>query len=267
MGAHATRGTRDAGAGGSRRRRRRRATPVSVLGELLLTAGVVLALFVVHQLWWTGMQTHRVQAELREELERAWAAPPAAAAPAGPDAAAPVTARGAMGYLTVPRIGLDAVFSEGVGQAELANGPGHYPASAAPGQIGNVAFAAHRDGNAAHFSELDALAACDEIIVETAAARHVYRVLDLAGGETACLPGPTRAALAGPDYAGIAGRVIVDPGADGVVAPIPENAKLGRGGQPAVALLTLTTCHPHWSSANRMVVHAALERTEAKEGS
>ena len=41
---------------------------VGVLGELLITIGVLLALFVVWQLWWTDVVADREQAELVRDL-------------------------------------------------------------------------------------------------------------------------------------------------------------------------------------------------------
>ena len=39
-----------------------------VVGELLLTAGVLIVLFVVYQLWWTDVMAHRATDQARQEL-------------------------------------------------------------------------------------------------------------------------------------------------------------------------------------------------------
>src|SRR5687768_5168673 len=62
--------------------------------------------------------------------------------------------------LTIPRIGLDEIVVEGVGNRELNAGPGHLPGSALPGLPGNSVVSAHRDR---HFSDLGGVAIGDTI--------------------------------------------------------------------------------------------------------
>lgn len=66
--------------------------------------------------------------------------------------------------LTIPRIRLDEIVVEGVGDDELNAGPGHLPGSALPGMRGNAVISAHRDR---HFSHLDELQFGDTIRTET----------------------------------------------------------------------------------------------------
>jgi len=66
--------------------------------------------------------------------------------------------------LRIPRIRLDEIVIEGVGDDELNAGPGHLPGSALPGMIGNAVISAHRDR---HFSRLDELQLGDTIRTET----------------------------------------------------------------------------------------------------
>lgn len=66
--------------------------------------------------------------------------------------------------LRIPRIRLDAIVIEGVGDDQLNAGPGHLPGSALPGMRGNAVISAHRDR---HFSNLDALQLGDTIHTET----------------------------------------------------------------------------------------------------
>jgi LPXTG-site transpeptidase (sortase) family protein len=76
--------------------------------------------------------------------------------------------------LLIPSLGLDEVVVEGVGEAQLAAGPGHLPGSAWPGDSGNAIISAHRDR---HFHGLDALAVGDTIITETLAGRASWVVV------------------------------------------------------------------------------------------
>jgi sortase A len=66
--------------------------------------------------------------------------------------------------LTIPRIRLDEIVLEGVGDDELDAAPGHLPGSALPGMRGNAVISAHRDR---HFRNLDELQVGDTIVTET----------------------------------------------------------------------------------------------------
>jgi sortase A len=66
--------------------------------------------------------------------------------------------------LRVPRLGLDEIVLEGVGDRELNAGPGHLPGSALPGTAGNAVISAHRDR---HFRTLDRIQLGDTIVTET----------------------------------------------------------------------------------------------------
>jgi sortase A len=67
--------------------------------------------------------------------------------------------------IVIPRINLDAIVLEGVGDAELNADPGHFPGSALPGESGNAVISAHRDR---HFSHFDQLALGDTVVTESA---------------------------------------------------------------------------------------------------
>ena len=126
---------------------------------------------------------------------------------------------GAVGLIEIPKIGLDKAIVEGVGVAELKTGPGHYPETPMPGQPGNAAIAGHRTTYGAPFNRLDELVAGDAILVTTAQGEFRYEV------ESA---------------------VVVHPGQSEVLDPTPD------------ARLTLTTCHPEFSAAQRLVLTAKL---------
>ena len=82
----------------------------------------------------------------------------ASASPVEPALGAPVA------RLVIPRIGLDEIVVEGVGDRELNAGPGHLPGSALPGTRGNAIVSAHRDR---HFSDLGDLSIGDTITTVT----------------------------------------------------------------------------------------------------
>ena len=236
-------------AGAHRPARGRAGSLVRGLGEGLLTVGLVALLFVVYELFVTDLVNDRRQEVLGEELHAEWSAgrPWAPPAPGQPATAAEVPIGSAFAVLYIPRLGSEyrRVVLEGTAEAQLAQGPGHYPGTAMPGQPGNVALAGHRVGRGSPFLELDRLRPGDPIVLETSDAWFVYRVL----GD------PDTGDFAG-DPSGIPGRQVVSPSQVEVIAPTPNEAS---GGAPSGAYLTLTTCHPRFSARQRLVVHAALD--------
>lgn len=200
-----------------------------MLGDLSVTAGLVVLLFCAYLLWGTGSYTAAQQALLRREL--AEEIPPGGAAgdrqgePPGP-----IRLGGAVAMLSIPRLGDDYRYAivEGVDQGRLRMGPGHYPGTAMPGKIGNFVLSGHRTTYAAPFNRIDELRRGDLILVDAREARYTYRVT---------------------------GKRVVDPTEIGVVAPVP-----GRPGrEPTRALITLSTCHPEYSAAQRLIVSGELE--------
>ena len=76
--------------------------------------------------------------------------------------------------LEIPRIGLDEIVVEGVGDDALNAGPGHLPGSAMPGEKGNAIISAHRDR---HFRNLDEVAVGDSIRTEVGQYTVIWRVV------------------------------------------------------------------------------------------
>ncbi|WP_243737633.1 class E sortase [Blastococcus xanthinilyticus] len=211
------------------------------VGELLVTAGLVLLLFVVYEVYVTDLLTERRQDQLSAELQEQWADAPAGAG------LVQVEIGDAFGVLRIPRLGGDyaRVVLEGTTEGELSQGPGHYVGTAMPGEPGNVALAGHRVGKGSPFLELDALRPGDPIVVETVDTWFVYRVLgDPATGNLEA------------DPSGIPGQRIVPPSDVSVIAPTPG---ADPSGGPTGSYLTLTTCHPRFSARQRLIVHARLD--------
>jgi LPXTG-site transpeptidase (sortase) family protein len=123
------------------------------------------------------------------------------------------------GRIIIPAADVDAVFVGGVKPENLALGPGHMTRTAVPGQYGNSAIAGHRTTYGAWFNRIDLLEPGDEIFVETGIGTHTYAVVS---------------------------TIIVHPRDTWVVQP--------RDG----AWLTLISCHPKGSAAQRMIVFAKL---------
>jgi sortase (surface protein transpeptidase) len=209
-------------------------------GELLVTAGLIMLLFVVYELYVTDLITGRTQDHLSQQIQHEWATTPAA--PTADLVAPPVGQP--LAVLHIPRLGADysRVILEGTSADQLAAGPGHYVGTAMPGQLGNLAVAGHRVGKGSPFLDADQLRPGDPIVVETADSWFVYRVLgDPATGDYRT------------DPSGVPGQEIVRPTDVAVIAPTPGGAAATQ------AYLTLTTCHPKYSARQRLIVHALLD--------
>ncbi|GAA2837561.1 class E sortase [Kitasatospora sp. CM 4170] len=228
-------------------RRRRRRIAVGALGDLLFTVGVLLALLVVHSLWWTNLTAARHADLAAEQLRQRWsaatpAAPPAAAPPTGSTEAAvpaPFGEDDGIGFLHVPAMGAgyQVLIKPGTDEKTLAEGvAGAYTepyAAAMPWESqGNFALAAHRDGHGAKFHDLDVLKPGDPLVVETRDRWYVYRV-------DATLPKTSKDDT-------------------GVIAPVPTGSPYTGPGR----YITLTTCTPVYTSLYRMAVWGSLVREQ-----
>ena len=221
---------------------------VGGIGRTLITLGLLMFAFVAYQLWGTGIQTAQAQRTLSREFEAAIAgttpsttvAPTTTEAPAGTtlpiDPAIPTTtvaavlpeakpipaAEEGVARLIIPRMDLNRIVVEGATADALTKGPGHFPETPLPGQLGNAAIAGHRTTHLHPFFDIDKLQPGDEITVITLNGRYVYHV--------------TGTEIVGPqDYA--------------AVIPTTDVTK---------ATLTLVSCTPRYSAANRIVVHSEL---------
>ena len=83
---------------------------------------------------------------------------------------------GQIGRIAIPKIGLDAPLHEGIRLTTLDRGPGHWPGSAMPGQVGNVVVAGHRTSHDADFRHIDDLVPGDVVTFTTADGVFDYAV-------------------------------------------------------------------------------------------
>ena len=217
-----------------------------VLGELMLTIGVVLLLFAFYEAYWTNVESGQLQEEASADLEEQWRNPRQKMEPELGEAFA---------QLYIPTFGSDYHFAiiEGTNEDDLLRGPGRYVDSQMPGEMGNFAVAGHRVGKGAPFNDLGKLETCDDIVVETQTERITYRVLPIDGDQADCFNGIP------PEYSHVVGRHITTPGDVSVTNPVPES-----DAAPNREILTLTTCHPQFSNAERMIVHAMDVEKEEK---
>jgi len=229
-------------------------TGIRGAGQTMITLGLVVLLFVVYELWVTDLFNSRTQHKLSTTLQKDWEQgddPLVTAPPSGPAKPGTKVTRIPLGKgianIYIPAFGPDYVFTvvEGTGANQLAEGPGHYPTSALPGQVGNFSIAGHRVGKGSPFLNLDKLRAGDAIVIETKSFWYTYRVLgDKATGDTAH------------GTLGIPGKQIVAPTDVDVVRPVPGRPATARAQYP---FITLTTCHPKFSARQRLIIHGQLE--------
>ncbi|WP_237559774.1 class E sortase [Corynebacterium neomassiliense] len=248
---------------------RRTPTFASVTGELLLTLGVIVALFVVYQVWWTDIEAGKLQAQASGDLERQWA-------DENPRPLTRDVEGAAFARMFIPSFGPDFSYAvvQGTSDDALDRGPGHYVNTQLPGQPGNFAVAGHRVGRGAPFNDLGYLSTCDAVVVETATTWYIYRVLPVGNDENSseisrrgavqnCLHAPVVDEVVSGRYANLPGRYVTSPGNISVLNPVPGTggAFVSEGDLP---ILTLTTCNPRFSNKERMIVHAVLEHSESK---
>jgi sortase A len=159
---------------------------VRTVGELLLTTGLVLLLYVAYTLVWTNVQADTEARRVVDDLQSRWAAPaPVSTTPgqprrpaAAPPVVEPPPSGEAFALLYIPRLGDDWVTPvlQGVGSRVLSTGIGHYPKTAMPGQVGNFAVAGHRATHGEPFANLDRMRPGDAVGVQTRTGWYVYRV-------------------------------------------------------------------------------------------
>jgi len=136
--------------------------------------------------------------------------------PADPRAAEALTQ---VGTIEIPKIGVSKSMYEGITLTTLDHGPGHWPGTAMPGQLGNVVIAGHRVSHDKPFRNIDKLVPGDDVIMTTADGSFDYKVTS---------------------------TEIVNPDALWIVDQTPDYTA------------TLFACHPPGSTRQRIVVHLAL---------
>lgn len=232
---------------------RRRSIPgtfVQVCGELLITAGVILLLFVAWELWWTNIEANAKQQEVVESLAESFdlpVVPPAgsgdgaqetAPAPAQPEdegveppVMGSVPVGEPIGIMYVPRFGDNYTrpIVSGVGAPVLDNlGLGHYPETAMPGAVGNFALAGHRQTHGEVLDAIHTLVPGDKLYVQTADGFYTYVFRN---------------------------KQIVLPNRADVLLPVPTQP----GAEPTERIMTLTSCNPRFGAQERIIAYSVME--------
>ncbi|WP_259363466.1 class E sortase [Microbacterium esteraromaticum] len=213
-----------------------------MLGELLLTAGVVVLLFIAWQMWIgdviIGAENNAKGAELSER----WADQPAPEPPPSEQQGGttvyepPVLEHPAdaeiFANMLIPRFGDDynVNIAGGTSRARTLDrlGIGLYTQSRMPGEIGNLSLAGHRTTWGKPFNRIDELRLGDAIVVETEVGWYTYRFRNL-------------------QY--------VKPSAGDVLLDVPQMPEVPPGDR----FITLTACSPLYSLAERIVAYGVFE--------
>ena len=207
---------------------------IRTFGELCITAGLIMILFVVWQLWWTDIEANRDNENLASTLVTQWKDNPRDKLPDDPDT--PVVAQTpeenkAFGIMYVPRFGDDyyRTIAEGVQLEPVLNrmGMGHYPSTARPGEVGNFAMAGHRVTYGKPLNLIAEMRPGDPVVIQTQEGFYTYTMRNFE---------------------------IILPDATEVLAPVPAFPEY-KGKE---RLLTLTACNPMFSARERYVIYAEL---------
>lgn len=202
-------------------------------GRALMATGTLILLFLAYQLWGTGFITSHHQSALKQRffagVRQAQATPRpvlGTTLTTTPAQAARPNLGSGIALMEIPRINLSMVVVEGVSVDDLKLGPGHYPGTPLPGEPGNVVISGHRTTYLHPFYNLNELAVGDPVtLTRPDGTKDIYLVSE---------------------------TKVVAPTAVEVISDTPDDR------------LTLTTCNPRYSAAQRLVVVAKLYNPQAK---
>jgi sortase A len=218
----------------ARRQARARKEPPGVLasrivGELFITLGLLMLLFVAYQLWYTNVLAHQQAGGAANNLQKHWDE-------GGDDRDAGAFEPGqGFAIMYIPKLDVKVPIAEGIDKHKVLDRGmvGHYGEgklkTAMPwDKKGNFALAGHRNTHGEPFRYINKLKPGDEIIVETESTFYTYKM-------TSTLPQTS-------------------PSNIDVIKPVPPGSGFTRPGR----YITLTTCTPEFTSTYRLIVWGKL---------
>jgi sortase A len=207
---------------------------VRTLGELFITLGVLMFLFVAYQLWWTNVTADAYASGAQHKLESQWNTTAGGSTKTHPPYPTSIAVGTKFAIIYIPKLDVETPIAEGVDETTiLDNGlVGHYTGdqeTAFPwAATGNFALAGHRNTHGEPFRYINKLVPGDQVIVETAYDYYIYTVTS-----TLAQTAPTNVS---------------------VIEPIPPQSGFTKPGR----YITLTTCTPEFTSKYRMAVWGVL---------
>ncbi|MDI5970581.1 class E sortase [Streptomyces sp. SL13] len=199
-----------------------------IVGELFITMGVLMLLFVVYQLWYTNVLADEQTSGATNSLQHSWAADTKTSSDAGEPSKFPQGTNFAIIY--IPKLDVKAPIAEGTDKTSILDkgDVGHYDGAqetAMPwAASGNFALAGHRNTHGEPFRYINKLVPGDKVVVETKGMYYTYAV-------TSTLPQTSPANV-------------------GVIQPVPAQSGFTGPGR----YITLTTCTPEFTSEFRLIV-------------
>lgn len=205
------------------------------IGEVFITTGVLMLLFVTYQLWWTNVRAHAQAGKEASNLQEEWES----------GKRAPGSFEPGQGFalLHIPKLDVVVPIAEGVSNKKVLDRGmvGHYSEGALKtampsAKAGNFGLAGHRNTHGEPFRYINKLSAGDEIVVETQDEYYVYKM-------TSMLP-------------------VTAPSNTSVLDAIPKQGGFTTAGR----YITLTTCTPEFTSKYRLIVWGKMveERPRSK---
>jgi len=205
------------------------------IGEVFITTGVLMLLFVTYQLWWTNVRAHAQAGSEASSLQDDWAS----------GRRAPGAFEPGQGFaiLDIPKLDVVVPIAEGTSKKDVLDRGmvGHYAegglTTAMPSAAtGNFGLAGHRNTHGEPFRYINRLNKGDAIVVETQDKYYVYKMESI-------LP-------------------VTSPSNTSVLNPIPKGSGFTGPGR----YITLTTCTPEFTSKYRMIVWGKMveERPRSK---
>ncbi|MFI7385223.1 class E sortase [Streptomyces sp. NPDC049813] len=206
------------------------------IGEVFISIGVLMLLFVTYQLWWSNIRAHNLAGNARHHLEDDWAN-----GKGKPDSFEPGQG---FAILYIPKLDVVVPIAEGISKTKVLDKGmvGHYDKDSIPtampdAKAGNFALAGHRNTHGEPFRYINRLQPGDPIVVETQDKYYVYKMASI-------LPQ-------------------TPPSNTAVINPVP----VGSGFTQAGRYITLTTCTPEFTSTYRMIVWGKMvEERPRSEG-
>ncbi|MBY8343734.1 class E sortase [Streptomyces spinosirectus] len=205
------------------------------IGELFITTGVLMLLFVSYQLWWTNVRAHAAADKEASSLQNDWAS--------GKRAPGNFAPGQGFAILHIPKLDVVVPIAEGVSNKKVLDKGmvGHYSEgrlkTAMPSaKTGNFALAGHRNTHGEPFRYINRLKKGDDVVVETQDEYYVYKM-------TSTLP-------------------VTSPSNTSVIGPVPPQSGFTGPGR----YITLTTCTPEFTSKYRLIVWGKMveERPRSK---
>ncbi|GAA2278878.1 class E sortase [Streptomyces ruber] len=207
-----------------------------LIGEVFITTGVLMLLFVTYQLWWSNVRAQAQAGKETSSLQEQWAS--------GERAPGAFEPGQGFAILHIPKLDVVVPIAQGIDKSTVLDRGmvGHYDENsietAMPeDKTGNFGIAGHRNTHGEPFRYINRLQPGDPIVVET---QDTYYVYDMAS----ILP-------------------VTQPSNIAVLDPIPADSGFTEAGR----YITLTTCTPEFTSKYRMIVWGKMvEERPRSEG-